>query len=108
MIEGLTMVYAAVQAPMIAGLVHARAQLRHYLISPFVAAPLTVAAAVGIAMSSSWFGQFGYGHHSFVQLAFGAGLSAALGYGGGVGLARSAPDDASHQRGSIVADLPPP
>ena len=47
------MSYTAVQAPMIAGLMRARAQLRHYMLSPLVAAPLTAVAAVGVAVASS-------------------------------------------------------
>ena len=55
---GIAAGYAAVQAPMVVGLIHARAQLRQYLISPAVAVPLTAAAAVGIAISSTWLRHF--------------------------------------------------
>jgi type IV secretory pathway TraG/TraD family ATPase VirD4 len=105
---GIAVAFTAVQIPMIAGLMRARAQLRHYMVSPFVAMPLTAAAAVGIAMSSSLLAHFGLGPHSVVQLAFGTGLCAALGYGGGKGLARETSDVKSHQRGAVVTDHSPP
>src|SRR5580765_2242962 len=86
---GIATGFAAVQAPMVVGLIHARAQPRQYLISPAVAVPLTAAAAVGIAISSTWLRHFGIESQSWAQLAWGTGLSAALGYAGGVGLAHS-------------------
>ncbi len=52
--SGLGLTYAAVQAPMIAGLIRVRAQFHHYLLSPLVAAPLTAVAAAGIAGATAW------------------------------------------------------
>src|SRR5260370_41903656 len=100
--SGIALAYAAVQAPMIAGLIRTRAQLHHYLVSPVLAAPLTAAVAVGAAVSSAWLGHFGIGPHGWMRLTVGIGLSAALGYAGGEALARGAPDHKSHQRGSLV------
>jgi Type IV secretion-system coupling protein DNA-binding domain len=101
---GIAAGYAAVQAPMVLGLIHARAQLRQYLISPAVAVPLTAAAAVGIAVSSVWLRHFGIEAQGWAQLAWGIGLSATLGYAGGVGLAHSATEDRHHRRGSLVGE----
>jgi type IV secretory pathway TraG/TraD family ATPase VirD4 len=103
---GIALAYASVQAPMIAGLIRARAQLHHYVLSPLVAAPLTAIAAVGVAASSSLLAHVGFASHSLVQLTVGTGLGAALGYAGGVGAGRSAEDDDSHRRGALVADRP--
>lgn len=105
--SGIALAYAAVQAPMIAGLVRARAKLHHYVLSPVIAAPLTAVAAAGIAMSGSLLAQLGIGHHGLVQLTVATGLSAALGYAGGLGFAQSATDDKSHRRGSLIADRLP-
>ena len=46
---GILMGYAAVQGPMIAGLMRARASFQQYVSSPMVAAPLTAVAAVAAA-----------------------------------------------------------
>jgi type IV secretory pathway TraG/TraD family ATPase VirD4 len=105
--SGIAFAYAAVQAPMIAGLIRARSQLHHYVLSPVIAAPLTAAVAVGMAVSSSLFAHLGFASHSLAQLTIGAGLSAALGYSGGVSIARSAEDDGYHRRGALIADRPP-
>jgi hypothetical protein len=105
--SGIALAYAAVQAPMIAGLVRTRAQLHQYLLSPVLAAPLTAVVAVGVAVSSAWLGHFGIGPHSWVRLAAGIGLSAAVGYAGGEALARGAADRKTHQRGSLVVNHPP-
>jgi hypothetical protein len=67
---GILMGYAAVQGPMIAGLMRARASFQHYAVSPMVAAPLTAVAAAGAAM---------LGSHGPLQVAVAAGMSALLG-----------------------------
>jgi len=101
---GIATGYAAVQAPMVVGLIHGRAQLRQYLISPAVAVPLTAVAAVGIAISSVWLRHLGIEAQSWAQLAWGTGISATLGYLGGVGLAHSTSEDKHHRRGSLVGE----
>ena len=106
--SGIALAYAAVHAPMVAGLARGRATLRHYMASPIIAVPLTVAAAVGIAIAGSLLGRWGFAHQGFVQLTLGAGICAAVGYSGGLGLARSVPDDKKHLRGSLVSSAPFP
>lgn len=105
--SGVGFVYAAVQAPMIAGLIRVRAQFHHYVLSPLVAAPLTAVAALGIAVSNYGLAHLGLGSHGMVQLIAAAGLSAALGYAGGVSAARGAENDRHYRRGAILADRPP-
>jgi type IV secretory pathway TraG/TraD family ATPase VirD4 len=100
--SGVTLAYAAVQVPMIVGLVRARAQFHHYILSPLVAAPLTAIAA-GVAASTSW---LGLGHHGWLQWTLGTGLGAALGYAGGVSAGQKAEPEKSHQRGSVVVEGP--
>ncbi len=102
--SGIALAYAAVQAPMIAGLIRGRAQLHHYFLSPLVAAPLTAIAALGVAASSSLLAHWGFASHGWVQWAAEAGLGAALGYAGGVGLGENPEDGKSHRRGTFIAD----
>jgi type IV secretory pathway TraG/TraD family ATPase VirD4 len=102
--SGIAVAYSAVQAPMIVGLMRARADFRHYLLSPFVAAPLTVVAAVGAAISSSGLALMGIAAHGSLQVAVAAGISAALGFAGGRVIAQGPSPDKTHQRGSIVAE----
>ena len=97
--------YTAVQAPMIVGLIHARARFHHYILSPVVAAPLTAIAAVGVAVSTSW---LGLGHVGWAQVALATGLGAVLGYSGGAGVTDSDEREKSHQRGSVIVERPIP
>jgi hypothetical protein len=106
--SGIALAYTAVQVPMIAGLVRARAQLHHYVLSPLVAVPLTAIAAVGVAASGALLAHLGFAHHGWVQMTVGTGLGAALGYAGGKGATQSAGHAKSYQRGSLVAEGPPP
>jgi hypothetical protein len=105
--SGIVMAYATVQAPMIAGLVRARAHLHQYLLSPIFAAPLTAVAAAGAAASSALLAGLGFAAHGPLQLSFAAGMSAVLGYAGGRVLARSDVEERIHQRGSLVAEREP-
>jgi hypothetical protein len=100
--------YTAVQAPMIVGLARGRSPLRHYMLSPLVAAPLTALVAGGIAVSSAVLAHWGFAHHGLLQWTVGTGLSAFLGYSGGKSIARESTDGKSHQRGAFVADTPQP
>ena len=49
---GLLAAYAAVEVPLLAGLIRARSPLRGIVCSPLLAVPLTIAAGVGIAALS--------------------------------------------------------
>lgn len=96
--SGYALAYAAVQAPMIAGLVRAQARFHHYVLSPAIAAPLTVAATAALSLFVTDYG--------FLQLALAAGLYAAVGYVGGKAFAREDEHDTSHRRGSLIVDRP--
>jgi type IV secretory pathway TraG/TraD family ATPase VirD4 len=93
--SGLALGYAAVQGPMIAGLVRARATFSHYALSPLVALPLSAIVAGGSAMFAS---------HGAIHMAIAAGAGALLGYTGGGVIAKDAATDKIHQRGSLVSD----
>jgi type IV secretory pathway TraG/TraD family ATPase VirD4 len=100
--SGIAFAYSAVQLPMLVGLARARADLRHYAISPLLAAPLTAVAAMGAAISNAWIGHGGFG----LQLAIGAAFSVSLGYAGGKVSAQASRKDPIHHRGSLVAERP--
>jgi len=103
---GIATAYAAVQAPMIVGLIRARAQWHHFVLSPLVAAPLTGIAALGVAASNSLLAELGFGYYGWVQLTVGTGLGAALGYASGKNVTQGAGSDKLHKRGSMVAEGP--
>jgi type IV secretory pathway TraG/TraD family ATPase VirD4 len=103
---GLASAYAAVQGPLLAGLIHQRAPLRQLLLSPLAAAPLTLAAGIGMAAGATLFAPLGLAGSSLLQLATGIGASAALGYGAGRALARTARPAVLQQRGAIVTEVP--
>jgi type IV secretory pathway TraG/TraD family ATPase VirD4 len=105
--SGIATAYAAVQAPMIVGLAKARAGLHHYLLSPLVAAPLTVVSAAGAAIASPWLAQLGMTAHGAAQVAIAVGASALMGYAGGRSVAKSGALGGAHQRGSLVEDSLP-
>jgi type IV secretory pathway TraG/TraD family ATPase VirD4 len=92
---------------MIAGLIRVRAQFHHYVMSPLVAAPLTAVAALGIAVSNSALAHLGLAGHGMVQLIAATGLSAALGYAGGMTAAQGGENDREYRRGALLSDRPP-
>jgi type IV secretory pathway TraG/TraD family ATPase VirD4 len=94
--SGFGISYAAVQAPMIAGLYRVRSSFKYYVLSPVVALPLTVVAGVGVSL---------FVDNTVAQFVVATGLSAALGFVGGKNLGRYDGWEAkSHQRGSVVAE----
>jgi len=103
---GLASAYAAVQGPLLAGLLRQRAPLRQLLLSPLAAAPLTLAAGIGMAAGAALIAPLGLAGGSLLQLATGIGASAALGYAAGRALARSARPAVLQQRGAIVIEVP--
>ncbi len=103
---GIALAYGAVYGPMVAGLIRTGAHWRHYLLSPFIAVPLTVAAAAGMAVATPLLAHLGVAAHGMLHLAVGIGLSGALGYAGGAGAKYSEEGGPTQRRGSRIADLP--
>ena len=103
---GLLWGYAAVQGPMLAGMMRARAPWRRLLLSPLMAAPVTVASGVGVALLTPALSSFGVASGSLVQLSAGIGLSAALGYLAGRAFGRASASPTLHVRGAIVTSEP--
>ncbi len=102
--SGLAFAYAAVQAPMLAGLIRGRAQLHKVLLSPVIAAPLTAAAGVGMALATPLLAGFGVAQNGLVQLAIGTAISTAIGYAGGRLVAENQLKSNTYQRGAIVSE----
>jgi type IV secretory pathway TraG/TraD family ATPase VirD4 len=102
MIEA-ALAYGAVQVPMIAGLIRVRARWHHYVLSPLVAAPLTLAVAAGVAISSAVLTHMGVANHGLLRWAASMGFGALLGYAGGT---QGEQADKSHRRGSMIAEAP--
>ena len=105
-LQGLLWAYAAVQGPMLAGMMRVRAPWRRLLLAPVMAAPVTVAAGLGVALLTPALSGFGIASDSLMQLFAGVGLSAALGYVCGSAFGRANRSPTLHVRGAIVASVP--
>ena len=103
---GLLGAYAAVQGPLLAGMMRSRASWQRLLLSPAIAAPLTVASGVSAALVTPVFTSFGLASGSVLQLSTGVALSAAIGYLSGRALGRERAVQAVHVRGAVVATPP--
>ena len=103
---GLLGAYAAVQVPMLAGLLRARAPLPRILASPSVAVPLTAAIGAGAALAAPLVYGAGMAAAIPAQVLAGIGASVALGYAAGRALGRSGNRSPIHQRGALVEDAP--
>ena len=103
--SGLAVAYANVQAPMLVGLVRARAAWHRIALSPLIAAPLTVLSGIGMGLAGPALRGLGVAPSGLLHLAVGGTLFAAVGYLGGRSIARrSAAATASiHQRGAVIA-----
>ena len=106
-LHGLGTAYAAVQVPMLVGLVRSRAAFHHYVLSPLVVAPLMAIAAVGNAISGSLLAHMGLATDGLVQAGIAVGIGAALGYAGGRSAGPSTSSDRSYQRGTQIREAPP-
>ncbi len=105
---GLLAAYATVHLPMLAGLIRARAAPARFLLAPLVAAPLTVAAGLGVAAVTPLLAGLGLAAGGVLQGSLALVVSGVLGYRTGRALARPASCEVSYQRGAIVTDAPPP
>jgi type IV secretion system coupling TraD/TrwB family protein len=99
---GLAWGYAAVQGPLIAGLIRGRANVRDYFMAPLVSAPLALVGAGGAALASGLLPIFGTGAAPVLQVALGTAISGAIGYASGHIMARAEPTDQRHIRGTRI------
>ena len=101
---GLLSAYGAVQVPMLAGMLRARAPWPRLLVSPIAAAPLTAALGVGMALAAPLLRGIGMGAALETQVIAGVGAGVAIGYAAGRALGRSGAGGAIHQRGALVEE----
>ena len=100
--SGLALGYAAVQVPMIVGLIRGNAKVSDYFFAPIVSAPLAVVGAGGAALVSTMMPMVNGAAMSGLQMAFGAAISGAIGYAGGRIMARSDGTESLHLRGAKI------
>jgi type IV secretory pathway TraG/TraD family ATPase VirD4 len=97
--------YAAVQLPMIAGLVRGGGAWHRVIASPLVAAPLAALVGGAMSVSTPLLSYLGSAR-GIAEFALATSMSALLGYAGGRTLANDAPAGDSHRRGAVVAERP--
>jgi hypothetical protein len=97
--------YAAVQLPMVAGLVRGGGAWHRFIASPLVAAPLMALVGGVMSVSTPLLSYLG-SVRGVAELVVGTSMSALLGYAGGRRLANDAPPADSYRRGAVVAARP--
>jgi hypothetical protein len=97
--------YAAVQLPMVAGLVRGGGAWHRYVTSPLVAAPFMALVGGVMSVSTPLLSYLGSAR-GVAEFVLGTSMSAFLGYVGGRRLANDAPPADSHRRGAVIADRP--
>jgi hypothetical protein len=104
--SGLALAFTAVQVPMLAGMVRGRAQLKHLLLSPVTAAPVTVLTGLGVSILSPALHGIGLGlaASAVAQLTLGSAISASLGYATGRLMAAPTRFPWTYQRGARIVD----
>jgi type IV secretory pathway TraG/TraD family ATPase VirD4 len=103
---GVELAYAAVQIPMLVGLVRNRGLWHRYLASPLVAAPLTAIVGAGMWVAGPALSVIGATPHGLIHTALAASISMAFGYFGGESLAEDEAQKTVHQRGAVVSNRP--
>jgi type IV secretory pathway TraG/TraD family ATPase VirD4 len=103
---GLLSGYLAVQGPLLAGFIRARAPWGRLLLAPLIAAPLTVLSGASMTMLAPLMSGLGIGSDGALQLAAGLAVSAALGYVTGRSLGGTGAPRATHVRGALITDAP--
>src|ERR1700690_3510858 len=80
---GLTAAFAAVQGPMLVGMMQRRASISRLLASPVLAAPVTVAGGTALTLSAPMLHSVGVTAGGMLQWACGIAASGAAGYATG-------------------------
>jgi type IV secretion system coupling TraD/TrwB family protein len=106
-LAGVALPYAAVQVPMLVALARARGAWHRFLVSPLVAAPLTLVVGGGMAVIAPLFSGLGAAPATGIQFTIAASLSALLGYSGGKVLAADRREPKAYLRGAILNEDSP-
>ena len=104
---GLLGAYAAVQAPLLAGMIRAGAPWRRLLLAPVIAAPVTAVSGAALEMLTPALAGFGIASASLAQLSVGVAVSAGLGYLAGRALGGGEATRTPHLRGAVVVPAAP-
>ncbi|MGO9935459.1 MAG: type IV secretion system DNA-binding domain-containing protein [Steroidobacteraceae bacterium] len=106
--SGLEFAYALVWAALLVGLVRKRAPWAKLSLSPLLAVPVMLFAALLLSLMNRLLPGSASNDVSLLQFGFGVLVLAAIGYAAGRLLAVSRPSaDATHLRGAIVSTAPP-
>jgi hypothetical protein len=101
---GLVLAYGSVLVPLLVGLLQGRAPVDKLLLSPLLAMPVTLIAAIALALINTLLVGLGSGGESAFQVSLGVVVSAAIGYGAGrLVAARKQSSDTLYRRGAIVS-----
>ncbi len=98
----LSVAYAAVQGPMLVGLIQGRTTIPRVLASPLVAAPVTAAVGTAITLSAPMLQTIGLTAGGMLQWAVSMAASGVAGYATGRLIAHSAPGEDGYQRGAVL------
>ena len=101
--SGLFLGYLTVLVPLVVGLIKQQAAPLKTLSAPLWAIPLTLIAAIAIAMISVILHAAGLPKNSFSEIAVGFVSFAGIGYGFSYLLTRSSNPTSAHRRGAVVA-----
>jgi type IV secretory pathway TraG/TraD family ATPase VirD4 len=104
--SGLVLAYLAVEVPLLVTLIRRRVASRRILTSAVLAAPLTVATEIGIALINPLVRGLGIRGGSLLEIAVGVAASVAVGWATGRAIARPGSARNIHQRGTVVHDFP--
>jgi len=101
---GIGFAYVEVLIAMLVGLAHGKAPMRHYLVSPVIAAPLVIVAGLACAFINPVLGTIGIGRRSVLAVLVGIGVTGAIAYAAGRLLAVYANGTTApkHLRGAVV------
>src|ERR1700720_4680901 len=80
---GLVLAYGSVLVPLIVGLLQGRAAVDKLLLSPLLAVPVTLIAAIALAIINTLLIGLGSGGESAFQVSLGVVVTAGIGYGAG-------------------------
>jgi len=101
--SGLLLGYLCVAIPMLAGSLRRQAPISKLLLVPLLAIPAALVAAVVVAAVSPLLRPLGISGESVIQVALGVAAFIAVGYAGGLFLARTSTSTPSYRRGAFVA-----
>ncbi len=105
---GLALAYGAVQLPLLVGLHRGGARWHHYVLSPLVAAPLTVVAGAGAVAAGLAWGAVTGSASGWLTAAASAALGARLGFAAGRSAAAGEGGGDRHRRGTRLEERGPP